>query len=129
MIWTLLKSISWAKPLVASGAAARPTTNSHAGFIGVCSLCSKRTATRMDMRSRHSPEAGMKANIALACVEAASTRAKPERRSRAPAMCASIALELQHWLRPVTIGMMKNQHHDDRRKGETGHQPKRIHER
>jgi len=25
--------------------------------------------------------------------------------------------------------MMKNQHHDDRRKGETGHQPKRIHER
>src|SRR3977135_1406737 len=72
----------------------------------------------MDMRSRHSPEAGMKANIALACVEAASTRAEPERRSRAPAMSASTALELQHWLRPVTIGMMKNQHHDDRRKAE-----------
>ena len=71
----------------------------------------------------------MKANIALACVEAAGTRAEPERRSRAPAMTASTALELQRWLRPVTIGMMKNQHHDDRRKGETGHQPKRIHER
>ena len=58
----------------------------------------------------------MKANIALACVEAASTRAEPERRSRAPAMSASTALGLQHCLRPVTIGMMKNQHHDDRRK-------------
>src|SRR3954449_9074709 len=52
MIWTLSKSICWAKPLVASDAAVRPAANSHAGFIVVAPL----VPDARGMLSGHSPD-------------------------------------------------------------------------
>src|SRR4051794_2530624 len=52
MIWTLSKSICWAKPFVASDAAVKPAASSHAGFIVVAPFVPDASG----MLSEHSPD-------------------------------------------------------------------------